>query len=149
MTENSDKSAEMMKFNDEQRDADMQRRISERTSVETDPAAMLTVLVGRLLLERGVECQPPRWRSTCERCSPPLRLPATRRAPPASDSNEQSAPLTRDIGWAGRPAVSFERSTGGVSVLLGVVWPALIRREGQASIWQDGTSTRLSRYARK
>jgi hypothetical protein len=55
MTENSDKSAEMMKFNDEQRDADMQRRISERTPVETDPSAMLTVLVGRLLLEHGVD----------------------------------------------------------------------------------------------
>ena len=55
MTENSDKSAEMMKFNDEQRDADMQRRISERTPVETDPAAMLTVLVERLLLEHGVD----------------------------------------------------------------------------------------------
>ena len=55
MTESTDKSPEMMKFNDEQRDADMQRRISQRTSVETDPAAMLTVLVGRLLLERGVD----------------------------------------------------------------------------------------------
>ena len=55
MTENSNKSAEMMKFNDEQRDADMQRRISERTSVETDPAAMLTVLVGKRLLEHGVD----------------------------------------------------------------------------------------------
>jgi hypothetical protein len=55
MTESTDKSREMMRFNDEQRDADMQRRISERTPVETDPHAMLTVLVGRLLLEHGVD----------------------------------------------------------------------------------------------
>jgi len=31
MTESTDKSAEMMRFNNEQRDPDMQRRISERT----------------------------------------------------------------------------------------------------------------------
>jgi hypothetical protein len=55
MTEYTDKSSEMMKFNAEQRDADMQRRISERTPVETDPTALLTVLVGRLLLEHGVD----------------------------------------------------------------------------------------------
>jgi hypothetical protein len=61
---------------------------------------MLTVLVGRLLLEHGVDVPPP-WRSTCKRCSPPQRLPTTRRAPLASDSNEQSAPLTRDIGAGG------------------------------------------------
>jgi hypothetical protein len=54
-TVSADKSAAMMRFNDEQRDADMQRRISERTPVETDPHAMLTVLVGRLLLEHGVD----------------------------------------------------------------------------------------------
>jgi hypothetical protein len=55
MTESTDKSAEMMRFNDEQRDANMQRRISERTPVETDPRVMLTVLVGRLLREHGVD----------------------------------------------------------------------------------------------
>jgi hypothetical protein len=61
MTESADKSPEMMRFNDEQRDADMQRRISERTPVvETDPSEMLddedlTVAVGQLLLEHGVE----------------------------------------------------------------------------------------------
>jgi hypothetical protein len=55
MTDKTDKSAAMMKFNDEQRDADMQRRISERTPVETDRAAILTGLVGRLLLEHGVD----------------------------------------------------------------------------------------------
>ena len=55
MTENTDKSPEMMRFNDEQRDADMQVRISERTPVKTDPGVMLTVLVGRLLLEGGVD----------------------------------------------------------------------------------------------
>jgi hypothetical protein len=55
MTDSTDNSVEMMRFNEEQRDADMQRRISERTPVETDPAAMLTVLVGRLLLEHGVD----------------------------------------------------------------------------------------------
>jgi hypothetical protein len=60
MTESTDKSAEMMRFNDEQRDADMQRRISERTPVKTDPSVMrddedLTVAVGQLLLEHGVD----------------------------------------------------------------------------------------------
>ena len=47
----------MMRFNDEQRDADMQRRISERTPVETDMLddEDLTVLVGRLLLAHGVD----------------------------------------------------------------------------------------------
>ena len=60
MTESTAKSAEMMRFNEEQRDADMQRRISERTPVETDPNVMLddedlTVAVGQLLLEHGVE----------------------------------------------------------------------------------------------
>jgi hypothetical protein len=60
MTESIDKSAEMMRFNDEQRDADMQRRISERTTVETDPSVMLDdedliVAVGQLLLEHGVD----------------------------------------------------------------------------------------------
>jgi len=60
MTESTGKSAEMMRFNEEQRDADMQRRISERTPVETDPNVMLddeelTVAVGQLLLEHGVE----------------------------------------------------------------------------------------------
>jgi hypothetical protein len=52
-TVSADKSAAMMRFNDEQRDADMQRRISERTPVEADPG--VTVLVGRLLLEHGVD----------------------------------------------------------------------------------------------
>ena len=60
MTENTDKSPEMMRFNEEQRDPHMQRRISERTPVETDPNVMLddeelTVAVGQLLLEHGVE----------------------------------------------------------------------------------------------
>ena len=90
MTESSDKSAEMMKFNDEQRDADMQRRISERTPVETD-------LLDDADCARGGDscsstastCQPPRWRSTCKRCSPPQRLPTTRRAPPRLDSTNR------------------------------------------------------------
>jgi len=61
MTESPGKSAEMMRFNDEQRDADMQRRISERTPVETDMLddEDLTVLVGRLLLEHGVDVPAP------------------------------------------------------------------------------------------
>jgi hypothetical protein len=58
MTESTDKSREMMRFNEEQRDPDMRRRISERTPVET--SAMLddedlTAAVGQLLLAHGVE----------------------------------------------------------------------------------------------
>lgn len=60
MTESTDKSAEMMRFNNEQRDPDMQRRISERTPLETNPGVILddeelTVAVGQLLLEHGVD----------------------------------------------------------------------------------------------
>jgi hypothetical protein len=60
MTESTGKSAEMMRFNEEQRDPHMQRRISERTPVETDPNVMLddedlTVAVGQLLLKHGIE----------------------------------------------------------------------------------------------
>jgi hypothetical protein len=60
MTESTGKSAKMMRFNEEQLDADMQRRISERTPVKTDPNVKLddkelTVAVGQLLLEHGVE----------------------------------------------------------------------------------------------
>jgi hypothetical protein len=91
----------MMRFNDEQRDVDMQRRISERTPVETDMLddEDLTVLVARLLLEHGVDVPSPALAFHL-RCSPPppQRMPTTRRARPASDPREQGAPLTRGLG---------------------------------------------------
>ena len=130
MTESTDKSAEMVRFNNEQRDPDMQRRISERTPLETNPGVILddedlTVAVGQLLLEHysdGVThdgglcswgdscsstastCQPPRWRSTCRRCSPPQRMPTTRRARTASDSTKQG-PAHPDMGGGTFPLV--------------------------------------------
>ena len=92
MTENTDKSPEMMRFNDEQRDADMQVRISERTPVKTDPGVMLTVLVGRLLLEHGVDVP-------AAALAFHVRMPTTGRARPASDSTNRAPRLPET--WVG------------------------------------------------
>jgi hypothetical protein len=127
MTENTDKSLEMMRFNDEQRDADMQVRIPERTPVKTDPGVMLTVLVGRLLLEHGVELpaaalafhvqEDARRRSGCRRPGG--------RAPRLTARTER--PAHPRHGWAGRPAASFEQCNIWVRVCEGVARPALTR----------------------